>query len=545
MAVRVGPWLSARLCEHRSADWGFLTRVILYRIFWNSLELSNEHSRSGIPRAVLKFPIFVRIPDLRNDVRTVPPTKTTNAPPPPSLKNIMNNNNDNDKTTSNSFDNSSSGFPIAEAVLSKPAQQQHQFGTSSALYKLAARNLREYHGVSSMTALKLEETVTLLGLRPRRLVARGLAPRRLLKDSFSPLVLTGDSSDEGQQELCEAETSLLMDASGDKVITNNTNSSSSKDAEENGEEDSSSTHVDDGDSIDNINLHIDDNEVEDAKGVVKGFKGGKKKRPIHAALVAGGVDLLPRETRPLLRALGVSPHRLVKLGLVNREAIHAIPGRRGGSTGPGQHLRAGGHGKRGVGRPRGSPNGPGRRLFHGAGNHALHRGEHSEGEGMPSRPGPHGGPQQRGLRHPGGRLQGPLGPGHHSMPTFGHRPGAPGGGKHGHGHRHLPRGHGRRHGHPAGVLQRRGEGKGGECLRGGRAGGPGQHGPRRHGGGMGRPRGPPHGPHDAHGGPQHRGPPRHGGGAEGRSPDRPQGPPRGPPRGHFHRLFHQPGLEAY
>eukprot|EP00904_Undaria_pinnatifida_P003591 jgi/Undpi1/13232/HiC_scaffold_8.g02894.m1 len=215
----------------------------------------------------------------------------------------MMNNNDDDKTMSNSFDNSSSGFPIAEAVLSKPAQQQHQLGTSSALYKLAARNLREYHGVSSMTALKLEETVTLLGLRPRRLVARGLAPRRLLKDSFSPLVLTGDSSDEGQQELCEAETSLLTDASGDKVITNN-NSSSSKDAEENGEEDSSSTHVDDGDSIDNINLHIDDNEVEGAKGVVQGSKAGKKKRPIHAALVAGGVDLLPRETRPLLRALG-------------------------------------------------------------------------------------------------------------------------------------------------------------------------------------------------------------------------------------------------
>ena len=43
------------------------------------------------------------------------------------------------------------------AVMRTPARK-NQPGTRSDLYKLAARNLREYHGVSSMTALKLEKT---------------------------------------------------------------------------------------------------------------------------------------------------------------------------------------------------------------------------------------------------------------------------------------------------------------------------------------------------------------------------------------------------
>eukprot|EP00904_Undaria_pinnatifida_P003938 jgi/Undpi1/13545/HiC_scaffold_8.g03204.m1 len=195
-----------------------------------------------------------------------------------------------------SFDHSGSGFPLAEAVPSTPAQQQQQPGTSSALFKVAARNLREYHGVPSMSALKLEKTVTLLGLRPRRLVAQGLAPRRLLKDNSSPLVLAGGSSDEGQKALCEADSGALMDPSGDEVITNNY--SSSEDTKDEDEEVSCSARDDDGDSIDNINLNIGDNEVDDAKEAVEGLKAGKKKRPIHAALVAGGIDLLPYKDTP-------------------------------------------------------------------------------------------------------------------------------------------------------------------------------------------------------------------------------------------------------
>ena len=136
---------------------------------------------------------------------------------------------------------------------------------------MAARNLREYHGVPSMTALKLEKTVTLLGIRPRSLVARGLAPRRLLKDDSSPLILTGDSSDEGRKELWEAETGALMDASGDKITNTN---SSSEDTEEEDEGDSTSTHDDTDDNIDNVNLHIGDNDVDDTNGAVEGFKAG-------------------------------------------------------------------------------------------------------------------------------------------------------------------------------------------------------------------------------------------------------------------------------
>ncbi|CAM9969849.1 unnamed protein product [Sphacelaria rigidula] len=46
--------------------------------------------------------------------------------------------------------------------------------------------------------------------------------------------------------------------------------------------------------------------------------------PIYAALVAGGIKIRPRETRPLLHALGVRPMRLVRLGLVDRAALAAV-----------------------------------------------------------------------------------------------------------------------------------------------------------------------------------------------------------------------------
>ncbi|CAM9531885.1 unnamed protein product, partial [Hapterophycus canaliculatus] len=48
------------------------------------------------------------------------------------------------------------------------------------LNKIAARNLREYHGVPSMTPAKLTKTLALLKLCPRRLVKQGLAPKVLL-----------------------------------------------------------------------------------------------------------------------------------------------------------------------------------------------------------------------------------------------------------------------------------------------------------------------------------------------------------------------------
>ena len=118
------------------------------------------------------------------------------------MTNTKNNNyNDNydDSTMDNIFGSNSSNL-VAEADLSTPAQKLEQPATTSALYKLAARNLREYHGVPSMTALKLEKTLALLSLPPRRVVVQGLAPRKLLEggqSGLSPLVLAGDFSDEG------------------------------------------------------------------------------------------------------------------------------------------------------------------------------------------------------------------------------------------------------------------------------------------------------------------------------------------------------------
>ena len=321
--------------------------------------------------------------------------------------NTMNNNynsynNDHGITTMSDHLDSSSGILVAEAVQSTSAQQ-HQPGTASALYQLAARNLREYHGVPSMTALELEKTLALLGLPPGRLVMRGIAPRRLLKggQDGSSLVLAGEISDES------------MD---DNPYFNTDNQSSKDDDEEEevGQEDnlasddSNSTYDDYGDRIDNTS--------DESNGKADGDGNNRAGRPIHAALVAGGINLRPRETRPLLRALGVSPHRLVKLGLVTREAVRAMPGR--GAGGPRQSPRGSGPRQVGVrgprGPPRGPPHAPGcgpwsgcgsprplpgrpRRPFHG--HHTMHLGWESEEEGMSAPLGPHAGPGRRGPHH--------------------------------------------------------------------------------------------------------------------------------------------------
>ena len=382
-----------------------------------------------------------------------------------------------------------------------------------------------------MTALKLEKTVALLALPPRRLVAQGLAPRRLLKGGEGgslPLVLAGENSDKGKEELREAETGELMDEN-----INNDDDSSSDGQEEEEEDDSDSSN----DDI-NIGKH---SRGDDTKGKVEGFEADcnsndKAGHPIHAALVAGGINLLAHETRPLLRALGVSPRRLVKLGLVKREAVRAMPGRRGG--GPGQYLRAGGPRKGGKGRPRGRPrvlggpssgcgpprptHGPPRHPFNGAGHHTMNMGEESEEGGISTSVGPHGSPGHRGPLHLEGRVLGPLrGPGHNSLPTVRHGRGPPGGGEHGHGHRHSPHGHGHGHRHYCGGLYGESEEEGGELLHG-QARGPGQHGPRHHGGG-----------------------------GAGRSRGRPLGPPNEAVHGPFHGLFHEgdsgapPGIMAH
>ncbi|CAB1117141.1 unnamed protein product [Ectocarpus sp. CCAP 1310/34] len=253
------------------------------------------------------------------------------------------------------------------------------------LYKATARNLREYHGVPSMTADNLEKTMVLLRLRPGRLVVQGLAPEKLLK-GFSAADAHADTTDSSGSSGSEVEP----EQADDNQVSDDSNSNSS---------DSGDTEHD------NIRKH---NSL--------GFETNKRsKHPVHAALVAAGITLRPRETRPLLRALGVGPHRLVKLGLVQREELrrsrpggrrggpsHLRHGHPGGPGGRGHHHHRGG---RGMGRPRGPPpyGPPPHRHVHGHGKRRAH-GDHLHSSGPVHEPPP-------GPFHESGR---PLhGPGHH------------------------------------------------------------------------------------------------------------------------------------
>ena len=164
------------------------------------------------------------------------------------------------------------------------------------IYKVAARNLREYHGVPSMTPDKLTRTLDLLKLCPRRLTKQGLAPKKLLremmKDKRVPL---GDKEvDEDLAETIRADMELMAvkddtKSSNDNLVEDVANKPSS---EEKGGEGAAESKDDDEQS------------------------NRKPKIPIHAALVAA-IKLRPREVRPLLVALGVHPRRFVKLGLID------------------------------------------------------------------------------------------------------------------------------------------------------------------------------------------------------------------------------------
>lgn len=337
---------------------------------------TNRNSESASQVVGFGTILQVGISDLQNDAPTVPSAKTT-----PTFSHYTMNNHKN-TMNNNSNDNHHSYHDITSAAVKRtPARKHLPPGTMSSLYKLAARNLREHHGVPSMTALKLEKTVALLRLAPRRVVVQRLAPRRLLKGDSPPLVSAGEGSGKGEEEPCGTETCELMETSDDS----RTNNSSSSGAEEKGVSD-------DSDSMnDKINNSINNNggDTKDDVEVLEANGKGKARRPIHAALVAGGIDLHPSETRPLLRALGVRAHRLVRFGLVKRGAVCTMPRRRGGGPGQRQHLRAGGPRQGHLSRPhgalQGSTHGHGGwpmhgppRPFHGDGHHTMHLGEEIE-----------------------------------------------------------------------------------------------------------------------------------------------------------------------
>ncbi|CAM9966617.1 unnamed protein product, partial [Ectocarpus sp. 4 AP-2014] len=171
-----------------------------------------------------------------------------------SVKNTSNSNTMNDNTTDNNDDIISMAAHVTDEPICKGA------GELNLVYQAAARYLREFRRVPSMTAGGLEKTMALLQLRPARLVAQDLTPRDLLKGDSAPDADADSSS--GSEVEPEQSDSQLSDYSN------------SSDTE-------------------NVNIATQD-----------GIEAGVSKHPIHAVFVAVGVDLRPRETRPLLRALG-------------------------------------------------------------------------------------------------------------------------------------------------------------------------------------------------------------------------------------------------
>lgn len=192
-------------------------------------------------------------------------------------------------------------------------EEKHGADEIEEIYEVAAGTLRASHGVPSLTAINLKKTILLLKLHPRRLVARGLAPRRLLRaaaTSAPAIAVPNESVSQHQSTVADGSASDDQDKGDDQ----------------------------------------NNQDVEASVG----------EGPIHAALVAGGIWVRPCETRPLLHALGVRPWRLVRLGLVDRHALHPRAGRAGPCPGVPVHGRrrmwARGRG-RGRGQGHGHPQG--------------------------------------------------------------------------------------------------------------------------------------------------------------------------------------------
>ncbi|CAB1101131.1 unnamed protein product [Ectocarpus sp. CCAP 1310/34] len=184
------------------------------------------------------------------------------------------------------------------------------------LYKIAARNLREYNGVPSMTAPKLIKTLAFLKLNPQRLVKQGLAPKVLLarmkaeaannaKVSKVPL---GDGKNNEDLAESVAAGMELMSVEDDKKEWNDGFVSAESDASAAAVPITAKTSTPD-----------NDNEEENNDAAPE-----TKKDLIHKAFITGGIQLRPREVRPLLVALDVRPCRLAKLGLVDGKDLRAM-----------------------------------------------------------------------------------------------------------------------------------------------------------------------------------------------------------------------------
>ncbi|CAB1104373.1 unnamed protein product [Ectocarpus sp. CCAP 1310/34] len=218
-----------------------------------------------------------------------------------SVKNNDNiNNTMNCKATENT-DNNNNDISMAKCVTNKPSCKR-AVEPNPLLYKAAARNLCEYHGVPSMTAGGLEKTMVLLQLRPGRLVAQGLAPKQLLEGKSAAGDADADNTD----------SSSSSSGSGSEVDP--------EQADNNQVSDDSNTNSRDGTDIEHDHVATQDSiDIET----------GASKHPIHAVFVAAGVQLRPRETRPLLRGvvlLTSSPVALEVVATTTTAAVEAWVG---------------------------------------------------------------------------------------------------------------------------------------------------------------------------------------------------------------------------
>lgn len=247
------------------------------------------------------------------------------------------------------------------------------------LYHEAAENLRDCHGVASITPASLQQTVTLLNVPPRRLVAQGLAPRwkrqhqhpalEAPTDFFEFQDINAAGGREITPETVNDDSDLMSDyeyfsdneyegfeGEEDDDSTASAASTSediwvhghgkTKTASTSAERDatmfvtSSFTPLDDNQQPkacrNNANISPATTKVEQDAAAVWGDKASfglpvpvdhaasdkvTDKTPIHDALLAGGVNVSPQETGALLHALGVDPERLVLLGLIKRELM--------------------------------------------------------------------------------------------------------------------------------------------------------------------------------------------------------------------------------
>ncbi|CAN0266282.1 unnamed protein product [Pylaiella littoralis] len=195
------------------------------------------------------------------------------------------------------------------------------------LYQTAARNLRECHGVPSMTPARLTKTLVFLKLGPRRLVKQGLAPEALLARATAetknglPLGDGDDVDEDNNDDLIESVAASV------EPMMNVDDKKEWKDGfapEESSAATPAETSACFGINNDNNAVHADDTSKNDdaaPAAAAAAATPSAKKDVLHEAFVAGGIQLRPREVRPLLVALGVRPGRLVRFGYVDGRCL--------------------------------------------------------------------------------------------------------------------------------------------------------------------------------------------------------------------------------